>query len=184
MPTGVTHLSEKTQRCHFFATVGAVWIGLYREPGGNIIRRVSPFHGDQSPGQLLRPEQLMCQSPHPLGPSPHTWMTWKREHCHSHLEKKEWEQSVTNETVRKSSNRFIWTHVRYVENFILLYTYKNKGSLLASMVLWRTLNIHGTFQLQNIFIYSRKMFFRFFKWFFKMVLLGTIEILKTFNMWL
>ncbi len=88
MPTGVTHWSEKTQRCHFFATVGAVWIGLYREPGGNIIRRVSPFHGDQSPGQLLRPEQLMCQSPHPLGPSPHTWMTWKREHCHSHLEKK------------------------------------------------------------------------------------------------
>ncbi len=27
----------------------------------------------------------------------------------------------------------------------LLYTLKNKGYLLASMVLWRTLNIHGTF---------------------------------------
>ncbi len=29
------------------------------------------------------------------------------------------------------------------------YTLKNKGSILASMVLQRTLNIHGTFQTQK-----------------------------------
>ncbi len=29
------------------------------------------------------------------------------------------------------------------------HTIKNKGALLASMVLWRTLNIHGTFPLHK-----------------------------------
>ncbi len=46
----------------------------------------------------------------------------------------------------------------------LVYALNNTGSLLASMALWRTLNIHGTFQMQ-------KRFFRVLKcssnWFFK-----------------
>ncbi len=40
---------------------------------------------------------------------------------------------------------------------IYMYTLKNKGSLLASMVLWRTLNIHGTFQMQKRFFIVEKV---------------------------
>ncbi len=39
---------------------------------------------------------------------------------------------------------------------IYIYTVKNKGSLLASMFLWRTLNIHGTFQMQKRFFIVEK----------------------------
>ncbi len=35
-------------------------------------------------------------------------------------------------------------------------TLKNKGSLMASMVQWRTLNIHGTFQMQKRFFIMEK----------------------------
>ncbi len=34
--------------------------------------------------------------------------------------------------------------------------FKNKVSLLASMVLWRTLNIYGTFQMQKRFFIVEK----------------------------
>lgn len=42
------------------------------------------------------------------------------------------------------------------------YILKNKDSLFASMVSWRTFNIHGTFLLQKA-LYNRKRFIRFKK---------------------
>ncbi len=55
------------------------------------------------------------------------------------------------------------------------YSLENKGSLLASMVPWRTLNIHGTFPFHKKFfivekkvLYIIKMFFTLRnKWFFE-----------------
>ncbi len=46
----------------------------------------------------------------------------------------------TNWTIQAIPELFNW----------LTNTLKNKGSLLASMVLWRSLNIHGTFQMQKM----------------------------------
>ncbi len=51
-----------------------------------------------------------------------------------------------------------------LSNDQILNTFKNKGSLLVSMVLWRTFNTHGTFSMHKSFfivdnvLYIIKMF--------------------------
>ncbi len=52
--------------------------------------------------------------------------------------------------------------VCFIQIFVVIcpywyaYTLKNKGSLLASMVIWRILNIHGTLQMQKRFFTVEK----------------------------